>query len=346
MIRIYGAALIGVALAGLGGCATTSSLPEPPAAIDPGGTQAREDLEKAIATLEECARSRDMMTRANVMEAVQSLRDPRAVAILEAGLRDKGAPGDDDPSVVRFAAAMTAGKRMETTVLPDLRQAFATEKNGNVKVAMVYAMRRMGDRTQMNVLMDTLGSPDADVRANTVMVLGLLGERSAMQVLKADRTEPDTRVRYEIMAALARLGDQEAVNAIISMALSKVMEDEWNALQLCGDLPQDIATSTLQIGLRPDRGMENGTMMENRRRTLIAARGLGKKGVDLGNDSKRWVMQFLTMPDPMLRGMAALALGDIFKPGQESVLMPLLSDPEPEVRVSAAAGIVNMLARR
>jgi len=104
----------------LGGCATEQKLPEAPPIIDPRGAQSMGDMEKAISVLQEASHHANAGVRANVMEAVQPLKDERAVAVLEAGIREHSTSGDvtTDPWVVRFAAVMTAGKRMETSLRP------------------------------------------------------------------------------------------------------------------------------------------------------------------------------------------------------------------------------------
>ncbi len=56
-------------------------------------------------------------------------------------------------------------------------------------------------------------------------------------------------------------------------------------------------------------------------------------------------LEYLTNANPELRALAALALGEILVPGAEGRLDATLQDPDPRVRLAAAAAIVNITVR-
>jgi len=294
---------------------------------------------KAVALLKTQSRSPDPIVRANCIEALQMSRDPRALDVIEQGLHD-------EQWVVRFAAAMASGKRQAHAVLPTLETMATSDPDSSVRVAAIYALKRMGRTSHMNDLPRYLSSRDPAVRANTAYVLGMLGDPSAIPLLESARNDPDIRVRTELTSALARLGDTEAQQIVAGWAVNKFAEDEYSAMVVCGDLPPNIAESPLILGLEPAPGKlppdAEGVQELITRRQLIAARSLAK----LRNGSGAKVaIDNLKNPDPSLRALALLALGEMLTPAQVPGIETYLDDPNEGVRRAAAAAIVEVFVR-
>jgi HEAT repeat protein len=294
---------------------------------------------KAVALLKTQSRSPDPIVRANCIEALQMSRDPRAVDVIEQGLHD-------DQWVVRFAAAMASGKRQAHSVLPTLETMAATDPDSSVRAASIYALNRMGRTSHMNDIPRYLASKDPGVRANTAYVLGMLGNPSAIELLQAYKNDPDIRVRTEITCALARLGDVEAQQIVAGWAVNKMAEDEYSAMVVCGDLPANIAESPLILGLEPAPAKlpagEEGAQELTTRRQLIAARSLAK--LRNGSGSKV-AIDNLKNPDPSLRSLALLALGEMLTPAQVPGIEPYLDDSSDLVKRAAAAAIIEVFTR-
>ncbi len=292
-------------------------------------------LERSIVLLQVQARSKDPGARANCIEALQPLEDPRVQEVLEQGLHD-------NDWIVRFAAAMSAGQRKELRLKSRLVVLAETDVNNSVRVAGIYALNRLGDTSYMNVIPKMITDPSATTRANTATVLGLLGNPSAIPLLQTRRGETDPRVRFENIAALARLGDSSAQRVVTSSALSKYAEDQWNAIVVCADLPKEVAANPLLLAFRQPLKITNGTREMEVRRQLLAARSLAKQGSVQGGN---FCLGMLRDDDSRLRVLAALALGDILSPAGEGRLVPLLQDQDASVQRAAAAGIVSVWAR-
>jgi HEAT repeat protein len=293
---------------------------------------------KAVAYLQTQSRSNDPIVRANCIEALQLSRDPRVIAIVEQGLRD-------EQWVVRFAAAMAAGKRKARVTLPTLETMAGNDPNGSVRVAAIYALKRMDRDTRMSDLAVALDSQDPSTRANAAFVLGLLGDKTALPLLDAHRNDRDIRVRTEVTAALARLGDPAAQQVVVGWAVNRFAEDQYAAMTVCGDLPQNVAESPLLLGLDPvppklsadaDPAMVKDLTT---RRQLVAARSLAK--LRNGSGSKV-AIDNLQNPNPNLRGLALLALGEMLTPAQVPGIEPYLDDPDESVRRAAAAAIIHV----
>jgi HEAT repeat protein len=296
-------------------------------------------FERAMVVLQTQAHSPDPTVRANCIEALQVSHDPRGLEIIEQGLHDK-------EWVVRFAAAMAAGQRKAQSMRPVLNTLVTMDPNANVRVGCVYALRRMGDVSHWGDLGMTMESPDPGVRANTALVVGMYGDERDGVLLQRYRNDPDVRVRFEITAALARLGDKEAQKVIVSESVNKFAEDQYNAMEVCGYLPLEVAIDPLLLGLQgpaTTTAPAAGVPMElTIRRQLIAARSLAR----LRNGSGAQIaLEQLKNPDPGLRALACLALGEMLTGWQAPGLEPLLSDPNDGVQRAAAAAVVKIYAR-
>jgi len=312
----------------LASCAPATSSPPPEDAAS------RASVERAMLVLQVQSRSPDPTVRANCIEALQPSSDPRAEDVIDAGLHDP-------EWIVRFSAALACGKRKSLALKPTLQELATSDPNDSVRIAAIYALRRLGDTANMSELAKTFDSDNPATRANTAFVLGLMDDPSAIPLLKAHAKEPDNRVRFEIAAALARLGDVHAQRAIVALAISAFPEDQWNAMAVCGDLPRDVAANPLvNIGLAPKADSEDADAAT--RRQLLAARSLGKlhsaQGASIAIDN-------LKNPNPNLRALAAFALGEMLAPQQSYWLAPLLKDPDESVQRAAAAAIISIWSR-
>lgn len=308
-----------------------------------GGSAAVGDsvLEKAVGELQAQFKSGDAVTRANCVEGLQPLWDPRGTTVIAQAL-------GDEEWVVRFAGAMAAGKRKLEELKPALERMVREDANEGVQVAAVYALRKMGEPGHEEVVRAALANRDPSVRASAAMVIGLRGNSSAMGLLQGRATEQDDRVRMETTVALARLGDAKAQEVITALAISKYHEDQMLAMEVCGDLTDGVSLRALAVGLQdpPKEILEKMTADERGllvRKQLVAARSLARRGSMVGAEVAR---AHLWDGDGEVRSLAALALGEILSPrGALQRLGPLLDDKDAAVRRAAAAAVVKAYAR-
>lgn len=298
-------------------------------------------MEKAVGELQAQFKSGDAVTRANCVEGLQPLWDPRGTTVIAQAL-------GDEEWVVRFAGAMAAGKRKLEELKPALERMVREDANEGVQVAAVYALRKMGEPGHEEVVRAALANRDPSVRASAAMVIGLRGNSSAMGLLQGRATEQDDRVRMETTVALARLGDAKAQEVITALAISKYHEDQMLAMEVCGDLTDGVSLRALAVGLQdpPKEILEKMTADERGllvRKQLVAARSLARRGSMVGAEVAR---AHLWDGDGEVRSLAALALGEILSPrGALQRLGPLLDDKDAAVRRAAAAAVVKAYAR-
>ncbi len=294
----------------LTGCA---SAPEP-----------RLNLAPALAVLQHAAASRQPALRAHVMESVQPLERMAAIKILMRGMTD--------PSpMVRFTAAMVAGQRRLVRLEPQL-QTLRRDSNLSVRPAAIYALARLGETKYLAALPAALENRAAIVRANAAMVLGDLGDVNAAHLLRQHVDDPNAAVRFAVTVALAQLGQRQAISSLIAMSLSAYAADQLAALSVFCSLRAPVAANVLTAGL-------SDTLPEAR---LIAARGLGRRGSAAGQGL---ALHYAHSRHSHLRALAALALGAIARPADAAVLRRMLADPNPQVRVAAAAGWIELIQK-
>jgi hypothetical protein len=309
-----------------------------------GGQSGREPLssgtfEQALSILQAQAHSGDPAARANCIEAVAVSPDPRVVEMIDRGLHDKEAS-------VRFAATLAAGERLAANVRPVLNTLVIHDPDLNVRVGCVYALWRLGDDTHLSMLGQTIASADRRVRANTALVLGKMGRSSAV-LLDRYRDDPDVAVRFAITAALARLGNPMAEQGVISESVNKFAEDRFNAMDVCADLPVDIASAPLLVGLGDGKvpaGASRDAVYLTTCQQLIAARSLAKMKYNSEVAAKVAIDNQDNL-DPRLRALAVLALGEMLSSRNAPALDRMLKDPDESVRRAAAAAVVNIYAR-
>ncbi len=307
-------------------------------------------FERALVFLQTQAHSTDPVVRANCIEALQASHDPRALETIEEGLHDKDGG-------VRFVAAMAAGERKAQSLRPVLNTLVTTDSDPNVRVGCIFALRRLGDKAHWGELGAAMESPNPDVRANTALAVGIFGDAADQVLLQHYRDDPVARVRMAIATALARMGNADAQQVIVSESVNKFAEDQYNAMEACAYLPPEVAINPLLLGLQGPGASGGGTATAPAgaaggasgasaelitRRQLIAARSLAK--LRNGSGSKI-ALENLNNPDPSLRALAALALGEMLTSRQAPGLEPLLADPDDGVKRAAAAAVVNIYAR-
>jgi HEAT repeat protein len=333
--RVTAAWMMAAAAVTLGGCGGTPREDQEPLSSP--------TYERAMAMLQDQSHSADPKVRANCIEALQVGNDPRGEEVIEEGLHDKDAG-------VRFVAAMTAGQRKLEKVRPTLNTLVTADPDENVRMGCVYALRRLGDTSHWGDLGAAMESKNWEVRANAALVAGMGGDREDQALLEHYRNDADVRVRFEITAALARLGNPEAQRIVASESLNRYAEDQYHAMAVCAYLPQNVGVSPLLQGLSdvPPKLPPNTDVAQvnylTTCRQLMAARALAK----LKYNNKRAAEVAIlngNSPDPQLRALALLALGDMLTSPDAPKLDPFLVDEDNGVKLAAAAAVVNIYAR-
>ncbi|HEX2971518.1 MAG TPA: HEAT repeat domain-containing protein [Tepidisphaeraceae bacterium] len=312
----------------LAGCGTTRNTPpqaqvasDTPVRRSHG--EVRESLRTtAKETLQTAATSRDPLIRMHALEAIKDSMGAAGAKEILAALRDP------EPTV-RFAAAMAAGELRLVHAMPTLQKLLKNDQNPHVQMGVVFAMHRLGETQYSVKLEEALKSRQPDVRADAAFVLGRLGEKSAVKILRPALRDAAVETRLQAAEAMWRLGDEEGLKYLVASSISGHPAHQMvGILGLAG--PRDTnVIEHVRTGLNSD-------YIEV---ALVSARALGLLGSD---EAYAKAVEATRSTDIRQRYLAALALGAIARADAQDVLEPMLNDAEADVRVAAAAAILEL----
>jgi HEAT repeat protein len=271
------------------------------------------------------ASSDDPVLRENAMEAVRGLKDPGVAAIIRRGLQDPQA-------VVRFRAALAAGDQRLEGVQP-LLEPMVDTPDLHLRVAVIYALHRLGVTDYTRELEKTAVHPEPGVRADTAMVVGLLGEKSAIRsdrsVLRVLARDSEPLVRQRAWEAIWRLGDSSSVDELVGLSMSRFADDQMLAIQALA-APRN---TTVREAVR------NCLTADHEETSLVAARAMGQLGSD---DGYGVALKGAKSGEGRQRFLAALAFGAIGRSDAQPTLRKLMSDRDPRVKLAAATGLLEI----
>lgn len=286
---------------------------------------------KALGEISAASKSNDEVMRAQALEASSRTQDPTASDRVARALTD-------DAWLVRFAGAMCAGDlKLRAAYKPLLATAY--DKQPSVRVAVRYALHRLGDKSLTKDLEALSQNPDPRVRANVAMVLGQLGEPTGVRVLRPLMADPDFSVRIQASEALWRLGDEQGLKNLVAGSISHHPDDQIVSV-LALAAPRDQRVKDNIVGkLAISKDGEDYVELQ-----LAAARAMGMLG---GDEGYGIALKSLNSRDPRQRSLAALALGEIGRSDAQAPLAKSLSDQDAEVRLSSAVALrqIDLKAR-
>lgn len=292
--------------------------------IDPALQQrAADQLAVAFASV-------DPISRAQSLEASSRTKDTNAIDKVLRGL-------DDSEGLVRFAAALCAGD-LKLVGAREALERRAEDEFPSVRVAVRYALHRIGDTSRTRQLEGLSQHNDPRVRANVALVIGLLGEPTGVRIVRPMLRDLDASVRLAAAEALWSLRDEQGLRNLVAGTISR-FPDEQIVCTLALAKPRDPDVKEFIVGkLAIDS--DNGQYLE---RQLAAARALGMLNDDAGFGV---AIAATTSNEPRQREMAAWALGAIGRPDAQTPLAKLLDDPQAEVKLAAATALRELALAR
>lgn len=329
-----------VALGVCGGCSGGGGQRMPAdGGTPPDAIQLSQARERAISSLESLARHADPQIRGNALEGL--LEAPgRSTEWLRRGLEDQS-PG------VRAIALMGVGKARRADLAEQVAY-LLRDRSPWVRLSAAYALAANGDTQAMPLIADyLLHSDDPRLRAQAALVLGELGNSSAVPLLREALAQdmplaPVGQRRLmslQMGEAMIKLGEQEQIQPIRA-ALYPARPEDLEATALAARILGEVGdhASENQLALLTARLDDRGNMLppEVRLSAIYALAQLGRTQGDI------FALAYLDDSRASVRGLAALCLGEIGKTEHLGRLEPLMADPDPTVRVHAAAAVVRL----
>jgi HEAT repeat protein len=209
-------------------------------------SNARSLKEPAISVLLQAAESNDALLRANAIEALHHAPE-YLPPVLQRALVDANRG-------VRYVAAISVGK-FTLLELVALTEPLLHDESKSVQAAAMYALRRCGQKVDLNPLAAMLQSEDPEVKGNAAYVLGELDDRTAVELLRQSvgvglnlATASRRRiVELQVAEAMVKLGATKEIDVIRAALFATSEEAEVAALacQLCGELKDGGALADL-----------------------------------------------------------------------------------------------------
>ncbi|MEQ9094925.1 MAG: HEAT repeat domain-containing protein [Phycisphaerales bacterium] len=334
------AACIGISVAiGVGGCAGGGGGRAADQGVAPDSVELSQAREAAIEQLEQLAAHADPVIRGNALEALLDAPG-RASPLLERAL------GDPSPGV--RATALTGIGRAQRAELAQSAKPLLRDQSPWVRLSAAYALAANGDSSgTQEIVRALMNSDDPRLRAQAAFVLGELGNPSALPLLREAAARPmplapEGRVRLmslQLSEAMVKLGDQEQIQPIRA-ALYPASAQELEATALAARILGEVGdhASETQLAFLTARLDERGNMLPPEVR-LAAVYALAQLGKTQGDAI---AIAYLDDPRASVRGLSVLALGEIGKTRHLDKMGLLLADPDPSVRVHAAAAVVRL----
>jgi HEAT repeat protein len=285
----------------------------------------------ALRIIQESLVDNDPLVRIHAIEVVASTGQLKLMPIVSPLLQDQIMP-------VRFAAALAVG---DLEYLPAKRSVSKLLKDNdtNVIVAAAYSMGKLGSVEYIKVLRQALNNDNQKVRANAALLLGKIGDKSSLESLWSTMQDKnsDDRVIYQSAEAIAMLGDQRIYQKLWTMLISVHWDVRLMGVRAMGKL-QTIEAKNALIG------MLNDDILEVR---LAAAEQLGLLNDPIGESKVMEVFQKnLTAglekgAEQRIKGLTALAIGQIRTTPLTKFLPQLLQNESKLVRIAAAKAVLQ-----
>jgi len=370
--RVMKAGLISLMLALAGLVAAPAALAQG-RATEGGADEVRflllQSKPKAYAVVEATAGHQSARVRMAGLEAAQHAPD----AALDLA---RGGMVDENPAV-RFAALVTIGK-LELDRLADAALDLTRDENPSVRAAAIFAAKRCGKDVDLSPLGAMLASSDPTTRANAAMLIGQLGDGQAFEMLRDMAGRPMPRVstserawvRLQFAEAMIRLNpdDIEVLSSIRAAMFSTHDDVRVLAMQVLGEVGDRAVVDGLSAVIERDNPVQAkiaaaralAQMGDSRgTKTIVAAASYDRetltedledylRKIDADQSPEaRGVRQLLANPAQLeqvaaqVRAQAASALAWVKTKAAAQRLTTLLDDPDPIVRLSAAASVLR-----
>ena len=245
-------------------------------------------------------------------------------------------------SVVRRVAAMSAGRIGDLRATP-LVVPLLTDPDSTVRVAAAFALGLLRDTTAARPLMDRLtGLPPLDRPAaeESITALAKIGGPAVADFFNGvltGRVTPSLPDREPLVQAVLleswRLGGDAPASALLPFADDTLVSRRWRAAYSLGRLRAPAAAERLTLLLRDPEALVRG----------IAARALTRSYVATSGVAPRTVADLLARAagdaSAQVKINAIRSLGGYGDSALAGHIVPLLSDPLPNVQVQAAAAL-------
>lgn len=269
---------------------------------------------------------------------------------------------------IRAATALLDPSRPDGRAVEPLAAALRDARlSGRERAEIATLLGRTGAPRAAPILAGLATAKEPSLKLAAIDALGTLGPAGADDALLERLTDPDPQVRLHAAIALADAGSANAEARLLSKLDAAEEVDRASVLTALGGLlarsPSDAAVAKLAGALELAAGAERDALLEavGRARSPSALRALAAAATGDADDRRAVATllalhqgrpeagalagKLLTDPDATVRAQAAWSLGVLGEAADLGPLAALLTRPEQDPAVDAAASIGKIAAR-
>lgn len=274
----------------------------------------------ARSILETLTEDEEDKVRISAIHALEQIGDPKSAEIIVSRLADKETREHGEKIWSAAIMALISLKHSD----PLVERAY--DSNRSIRWGILNALGIL--RTGIDVIITLLEDFDDQIRAQAAIASGQLKNTTAVKpLIKHLATDPKNTVRVNAAKALGEIGDIEAVFALFESEEQEYVEvvtASSNALNVLGKTSEEKKLVNL-LNLLKNKDEEVRDKSINQ---LIEI-----------DDSIKFLRQFLSATNHLLRASGALALGRAQDDKSAPKIRDLLSDKKPLVRACSAEAL-------
>jgi len=188
------------------------------------------------------------------------------------------------------------------------------------------ALGRIGDPRMKDVLERGLKSKEFIIRASAAEALSRLGNRETIPLLKASLKDENYLVRILVTKALLRLGEPNMEGELFNFLNSSE--------------PAVRAAVVEQLGQFQGKYLfKISEVLSNDPSYIVRLRAIQQLGINRFNPAVSLIEKALKDPNPQIRQVACIAMGQIGDTRTMHFVMDMLNDKEASVRSGAKEGV-------
>jgi HEAT repeat protein len=195
------------------------------------------------------------------------------------------------------------------------------------------ALGRIGDPRMKDVLTSGLKNKEFLIRASAAEALSRLGDKKTIPLLKESLKDENYMVRILATKALLKLGEADMEKPLLEFLNSNEASVRAAVVEQLGQF-KDKYLSRLAGVLLKDSSY------------LVRLRAIQQLGINRFNPALPLIQQALSDPNPKIRQVACIAVGQINDIRMLDFVMGMLNDGEAIVRSAAKEGVTMLKSKR
>lgn len=191
---------------------------------------------------------------------------------------------------------------------------------------VLEALGRIGDPRMKDVLISGFKNKEFLIRASAAEALSRLGDKKTIPLLKESIEDENYMIRILVTKALLNLGEPDMENKLLDFLNSNKASVRAAVVEQLGQFKDKYLPRLAQV-------------LSNDNSDLVRLRAIQQLGINRFNPAIPLIEEALKDPNPRIRQVACIAMGQIGDNNTFSLVIERLSDKEAIVRAAAKEGV-------